>query len=66
MQRGVRLLCILMRKHILRGEYCDAEGCTIKDQITTKITVDLGGHPEETGSGDLDGQAIAEAATRAQ
>jgi hypothetical protein len=29
-------------KHILRGEYCDAEGCTIEDQITTKITVDPG------------------------
>ena len=29
-------------KYILRGEYCDAEGCTIEDQITTKITVDPG------------------------
>jgi hypothetical protein len=29
-------------KYIVRGEYCDPEGCTIKDQITTKITVDPG------------------------
>ena len=29
-------------KYILRGDYCDAEGCTIEDQITTKITVDPG------------------------
>jgi hypothetical protein len=29
-------------KYILRGEYCDADGCTIKDEITTRITVDPG------------------------
>jgi hypothetical protein len=29
-------------KYILRGEYCDPDGCTIEDQITTKITVDPG------------------------
>jgi hypothetical protein len=29
-------------KYILRGVYCDADGCTIEDQITTKITVDPG------------------------
>ena len=31
-----------------------------------QITIHLGGHSEETGSGDLDGQAIAEAGTHAQ
>jgi hypothetical protein len=31
-----------------------------------QITIHLGGHSEENGSGYLDGQAIAEAATRAQ
>jgi hypothetical protein len=29
-------------KYVVRGEYCDPEGCTINDQITTKITVDPG------------------------
>jgi hypothetical protein len=29
-------------KYILRGVYCDAEGCTTEDEITVKITVDPG------------------------
>jgi len=36
-----------------------------RDRIP-KQSGDLGGHSEETGSGDLDGQAIAEAGTHAQ
>jgi hypothetical protein len=33
---------------------------------SVQITIHLGGHSEETGSGHLDGQAIAEAGARAQ